>query len=126
MEAEKLGLDPEEFCTKQNKYHNEKTDVDDITFDSLKEAEFYGKLKLAQQAGEVLKFETQVKYRLQDGFDDKEGNHHRPINYFADFKVWWTNGLIEVIDTKGCRADVYKIKKKLLLKKYPNINFREE
>jgi hypothetical protein len=120
--AKELGID---VPGSKNKYNNKKPTIDGHKFDSKKEARYYEKLKLLQKAGGIKKFELQPKFRLQDGFDDKEGNHHRPINYFADFKIWWSDGTVEVVDTKGFKTSVYKIKKKILLKKYPDINFRE-
>jgi hypothetical protein len=120
--AEALGIEQE----KERKYHNKKPTVDGITFDSQKEANYYAKIKMALKNGDIKKIERQVKYRLLDGFDDKEGNHHRPINYFADFRVTWADGTVKIVDTKGYRTQVYKIKKKLLLAKYPDINFIEE
>ncbi|MFW6047503.1 MAG: DUF1064 domain-containing protein [Candidatus Woesearchaeota archaeon] len=117
-----LGIEKEQL---KRKYNNKKPKIDGITFDSQKEADYYGKLKMLKQAGEVEKIELQPRFKLLDGFDDKQGNHHRPIHYYADFKVWWTNGKVEVIDVKGMKTRVYRMKKKMLLKKYPDINFRE-
>lgn len=118
----------EEGNTPNRKYNNKKPEIDGHKFDSKKEGRYYEILKILESAGEVEKFELQPKFRLQDGFDDKNGDHHRPINYYADFKVWWKGGKIEIIDVKGSKktlTSVYKIKKKMLLKKYPDISFRE-
>lgn len=108
-----------------NKYKNKKTEVDGIKFDSQLEARYYKKLVTLKAIGKIKELELQPLIRLQNGFDDKEGNHHRPINYKADFRVLWSDGEEEYIDTKGYKTNVYKIKKKLLLKKYPDMNFRE-
>jgi len=109
----------------ERKYHNEKPEIDGHKFDSKLEARYYKKLVTLKATGEIKELELQPKIRLQDGFDDKEGNHHRPINYFPDFRVVWEDGKEEYIDTKGHETNVYKIKKKLMLFKYPDINFRE-
>ena len=109
----------------KRKYNNKKPTIDGIKFDSKKEARYYERLKILKQAGEVEKFELQPKFRLLEAFNDKQGNHHRPVDYYADFQVWWSDGKVEVIDVKGYKTNTYKLKKKLLLNKYQNINFRE-
>jgi len=109
----------------KNKYHNKKTVVDGHKFDSKLEARYYKKLITLKATGKIKELELQPMFRLQDGFDDKEGNHHRPINYKADFDITWADDYQEIVDTKGKETSVYKIKKKLFLKKYPDINFRE-
>lgn len=98
---------------KQNKYHNKKVMVDDIKFDSKKEARRYNELKLLEKAGIIKNLQRQVKYELQPSF--KYNNKTiRAINYIADF-VYEKNGKLIVEDVKGIRTDVYKLKKKLFL-----------
>jgi len=109
----------------ERKYGNKKPEIDGHKFDSKLEARYYRKLVALKAAGEIEELELQPKLRLQNGFDDKKGNHHRPINYFPDFRIVWSDGKEEYIDTKGYKTSVYKLKKKLMLKKYPEINFRE-
>lgn len=102
-----------------NKYHNKKTVYDGIKFDSLKERNYYVKLKLMQQAGVIWNLELQKKYILQAGFKFNEKTI-REISYYADFVYEDKNG-IHVIDVKGgnvTKTDVYKLKKKLFIKKY--------
>lgn len=91
---------------KRMKYRNVPVVVDDIHFQSKKEAAFYGKYKLLQKAGE-LTFERQVRYDfiingVNIGF------------YKADFVLKWKSGNIQVVDCKGVRTPVYMIKKKLM------------
>ena len=130
--AKKLGIFPEleapgdtPKTRHDRKYKNKKPVVDGHKFDSQKEANYYKVLKMAKQSGDIEELELQPLIRLQDGFDDKEGNHHRPINYKPDFRIVWADGREEYVDVKGYKTAIYKIKKKLLLKKYPDINFRE-
>lgn len=66
----------------------------------------------------------QVPFTLLDGYKRK-GKAVRGIKYYADFVVTYVDGHKEVVDVKGVRTDVYKLKKKLLLAKYPEIDFRE-
>ncbi|MCQ2282362.1 MAG: DUF1064 domain-containing protein [Bacteroidales bacterium] len=107
-----------------SKYHARKTTVDGITFDSKKEAEFFCELKLYKRAGYITKIERQVAYELQPAFRH-DGKAERAIRYVADFVVTYSDGHVEVIDVKGVRTDVYKLKRKMLLFKYPDMVFRE-
>ena len=107
----------------QKAYNNKKPIVDGIKFDSKKEAKFYQNLKLLKAAGEVKTFELQPKFVLLE--KDKDRVTGRGIKYIADFKITYSDGSVEVVDVKGYKTQVYKLKKKLLLKKYPDINFRE-
>lgn len=99
-----------------NKYFNKKVVIDGIKFDSKKEANYYTKLKLMQNAGVIWDLEVQRKYVLQKAFTFN-GKTIREISYYADFVYEDKNG-IHVVDTKGYRTDVYKIKKKMFIKKY--------
>lgn len=119
--AKKLGLDIP--GSGNRKYHNKKPEVDGITFDSRKEAKYYCDLKLLKQAGEIEYFELQPEFVLLEPKNDKVTG--RGIKYRADFKVFYPNGKVKIVDTKGYKTNVYKLKKKLLLAKYPEINFEE-
>ena len=90
----------------RNKYRAIKTIVDDITFDSKKEARRYVQLKLLVKAGVVTKLELQPRYDLiintvKCGF------------YKADFR-YFENGKEVVEDVKGMKTPVYNLKKKLI------------
>lgn len=98
------------------KYHNKITVYDNIKFDSLKERNYYVKLKLMQNAGLIWNLQLQKKYTLQASFTFKE-KKIREISYYADFVYEDKDGL-HVVDTKGYRTDTYKLKKKLFIKKY--------
>jgi hypothetical protein len=108
-----------------SKYNAKKTEVDGIIFASRKEADYYKELKLRQKAGEIKEIVLQPKFCLLEKFRDKVGVLHRPIYYIADFEVLDANGATLIIDTKGMQTQVYKIKKKLFLSKYPDVNFKE-
>lgn len=99
-----------------SKYHNKKTTIDGILFDSKKEGNYYTKLKLMEKAGLIWNLELQKKYILQASFTFN-GKKIREISYYADFVYEDKDGL-HVVDTKGYRTDVYKLKKKLFIKKY--------
>lgn len=99
-----------------NKYHNKKTTIDGILFDSKREGNYYTKLKLMKNAGLIWNLELQKKYILQASFTFN-GKKIREISYYADFVYEDKDGL-HVVDTKGYRTDTYKLKKKLFIKKY--------
>ena len=106
------------------KYGNRKTIVDGITFDSAFEAGYYQSLCLLKKANVIKDFELQVKLELQPAFK-KDGKRIRAINYIADFKVIENDDHAYYVDTKGFRTQLYSLKKKMLLFKYPDIDFRE-
>lgn len=98
------------------KYNNKIVFHDGIKFDSIREFNYYTKLKLMQKAGLIWNLELQKKYVLQKAFTF-DGKKIREISYYADFVYEDKDGL-HVIDTKGYRTDTYKLKKKLFIKKY--------
>ena len=106
-----------------NKYKNKKTMVDGIKFDSEMESHYYIYLKQLKEIGEVVDFVLQPTYLLQEGFD-LNGKRIRPITYKADFKVIYKDGHEEVIDVKGKITEEFKIKRKMLLYRYRDINFK--
>ena len=106
-----------------SKYNNKKTIVDGIKFDSEMESHYYIYLKKLKEEGIVLDFELQPKYILQEGFV-KDGKKIQAITYKADFKVMYVNGLEEVIDVKGKLTESFRIKRKMLLYKYRDIDFK--
>ena len=106
-----------------NKYNNKKTIVDGIKFDSEMESHYYIYLKHLKEIGEVVDFVLQPTYLLQEGFN-LNGKRMRPITYKADFKVIYKDGHEEVIDVKGKLTEEFKIKRKMLLYRYRDINFK--
>lgn len=99
-----------------SKYKNKKVVVDNILFDSKKEANYYTKLKILKDARKITDLELQKKFVLQDKFI-LNGKSYRAITYVADF-VYKDDKGMHVVDTKGYRTQVYKIKKKLFMKRF--------
>ena len=106
-----------------NKYKNKKTMIDGFKFDSEMESHYYLYLKQLKEIGEVVDFVLQPSYLLQEGFN-LNGKRIRPITYKADFKVIYKDGHEEVIDVKGKLTEEFKIKRKMLLYRYRDINFK--
>lgn len=106
------------------KYRNEKTTIDNITFDSIKEANRYQYLKLLQRAGDIRSFKHHVKYVLQDAFTNSQGVHRAAITYTPDFLITAYNWTLYAEDVKGSRdiiTTLFSVKQKLFEKRYPNI-----
>lgn len=98
-----------------SKYHNQKTFIDGIRFDSAKEARRYSELKLMQKAGEIDGLQLQTPFELiPKQVDDSGKVIERAVTYKADF-TYWQNGRLIVEDVKGIKTDAYKVKKKLML-----------
>lgn len=107
-----------------SKYHAKRTQAGGRIFDSKREAARYQELILLMRAGEITNIECQVPFLLQEKFK-KNGKSIREINYIADFVVTYKDGHIEVEDVKGVRTEVYRLKKKLFEKRYPELTIKE-
>ncbi|WP_373325659.1 DUF1064 domain-containing protein [Sporomusa paucivorans] len=109
---------------KKHKYGAIRTIVDGIPFDSKKEAVKYQELKLLKMAGEIVELELQPEFVLQEAYI-RHGKPIKAIVYRADFRAKYKDGRVVVMDTKGFRTKEYLLKKKLLLARYPDIEFVE-
>lgn len=98
---------------KKSKYRNKKVKIDGCYFDSIKESKYYEELKLRLMAGDILGFCLQPKFILSNS-----------ISYKPDFIVF-EKGRTIIIDVKGFKTDVYKLKKKLFEEKYPELEIIE-
>lgn len=105
------------------KYHNIKTTISGITFDSKKEAERYQFLKLLERANKISDLQLQVKFLIVP----KAGKNKRERFYVADF-TYTENGVKVIEDVKSKitkKNPVYSLKKALMLYLYPEYDFRE-
>ena len=100
----------------RNKYHAQPTTIDNIRFDSKREAARYGELKLLHQAGEIHKLKCHPRYVLLEPFESR-GVKYRGISYEADFS-YTENGKQIAEDVKGKVTAVFALKKKLFIKRY--------
>ena len=94
----------------KNKYNARKTRVDDITFDSIKEAKRYMGLKMLRDMGDVLHFHRQVIFDLPGG-----------VTYRCDFQVFWADGRVTYEDVKGKKTKEFIKTKKMVEALYPVI-----
>ena len=96
---------------------------DGITFDSDLEYRYYKEVvKKGIEDGIIDHADLQVKYLLQPKFT-KNGKNYLPINYVADFVIYYTNGEVLVVDTKGLPDATAKLKKKLMDYCYPDLQY---
>lgn len=110
---------------RESKYHNKIAYYDGIAFDSIKERDYYADVLLPLKwAGEIKSIDMQVPFVLQPPFKHG-GKTIKGIKYVADFVITYPDGRKKVIDTKGYRTKEYLLKRKMLLYKYPEIDFEE-
>lgn len=95
-----------------------------ITFASKAEMNRYAELRMAEKAGLIGGLDTQVPIMLQESFTHKIHGTQQAIKYICDF-AYKQDGKWIYEDFKGFKTEIYKIKKKLLLNRYPDIDFRE-
>ncbi|MDD7058237.1 MAG: DUF1064 domain-containing protein [Erysipelotrichaceae bacterium] len=105
------------------KYHNTKTVLNGIKFDSKLEAERYGQLKMMERAGVIRALELQPSFVLIPSFR-KNGKTWRKTVYKADFRyILCEDDSYIIEDVKGSTAvitDVFRLKQKLFEYKYPD------
>lgn len=101
----------------RSKYNAKKVVIDDIKFDSKAEAAYYQQLKLLKMTGEVVSFDLQPEFVLQESFR-KNGKLYRAIKYKADFLVRYSDGHEELIDVKGMLTNEFILKRKLFEMRY--------
>lgn len=101
------------MVARKSKYHNEKVEYKGKTFDSKKEFEYYLFLESLEKSGVIKELRTQVPIEIQPSFIRPDGSKERAITYLADFTYTDDQGY-HVVDAKGMKTEVYKLKKKLL------------
>lgn len=89
-----------------NKYHAKSTIYNGVKYHSKKEAAYAAELDLRQKAGEIERWERQVKISL-----DVNGFHI--ANYYIDFIVYYPDGTREYVEVKGFETEVWQLKWKL-------------
>lgn len=102
---------------KRNKFGAKRTEYNGREYDSKREAKHAAELDLRIKAGEVKKWEAQHKIEL-------ESNGVHICNYFIDFKVWMSDGLIEYHEVKGRETALWRLKWKMAKAQYPDYYFK--
>ena len=111
-----------------SKYKNRKVIHEGIKFDSIREKNYYIQLCMLKRASKVedrvVDIQLQPEFELQPAY--KKGKRKvRAIKYRADFWVMYADGYVKIIDVKGIRTSVYRLKKKLFEYKYPRAEIVE-
>lgn len=108
----------------RNKYFNKKITVDGIIFASRAEADYYCRLKLLKQAGEIKDFELQPRFEILPAFS-KQGKKYKATTYTADFLIRHNDDSQEVIEVKGYKTQDYRLRMKLFNFTHRDIKFTE-
>lgn len=143
LAAEKLVAEARaDAAAKAPKYHNVKTVVGGIRFDSKKEARRYQALMYAVHAGLIEDLRLQHDFTLQEAYTTSTGERIRAIRYRADFTYrvvcanyehiccvghtdldWWRQVVhqygrgvlvVEDVKSKPTRTEEYRIKYKMM------------
>lgn len=118
-EAKKLGILPK--TESKSKYNSKKITVDGIKFDSRAEANYYCNLKILLRTGEITGFCRQARFIITEGKNGENG-----AEYVTDFVVFYPNGTYRIIDVKGVKTEVFKLKVKSFREKYPKLKIELE
>ena len=92
-----------------NKYRNVRMAVDNITFDSKREATRYAELKMLLRANAITDLECHKIFPIVV-------NGVSICKYICDFSYRDSQGQHIVEDTKGVPTSVYRLKAKLILR----------
>lgn len=113
----KYNIDTTQKGIKKRTYNGE-------VYDSLTELQFLKEfIEPKIKTGEIVKWERQVPYVLQEAFINFEGKSILPIKYVADYVVWWKDDTSTVFDVKGNPDSASKIKRKIFWKVYPDVQY---
>jgi hypothetical protein len=96
-----------------SKYHNIKTVIDGITFDSRAEANRWQDLKLLEKAGQISDLKRQVPYCLVPSVI-LDGRKKPAVIYKADFVYRTALDIWIIEDVKGVSTPLFRLKKHLM------------
>ena len=120
---DKITIEEYRKLTKPAKYGNRKVEHDGYVFDSAAEAARYRELSLLENAGAITDLRVHSRYELQKAFQTAAGVRLSAIHYESDFD-YWERGKKIVEDVKGVETAAFKLKRKLFLYQYPQIELR--
>lgn len=90
----------------RSKYRNKRTEVDNISFHSRKEAARYKELCILLRIGQIKDLQLQPRFPLYV-------NNVKICTYVADFRYTTADGKTVIEDAKGMATQTYKLKRKL-------------
>ena len=91
-----------------SKYKAKPVVIDGRRFASQKEGRKYSDLKILKRVGKLVDFECQVPFEIII-------NGQKICKYIADFITYDPDGKRHILDVKGVKTSVYRLKKKLML-----------
>lgn len=94
----------------KHKFHAQPITIDNIRFDSKKEARYYQDLQLRKKAGEIIQFLRQVPFHLP-------GN----VIYRVDFLEFHSDDTVHFVDVKGMQTPEFILKQKQVEELYAPI-----
>lgn len=92
----------------KHKFNAVRCELDGKKFSSKLERNFYAKILLMQKEGAVIFCLRQIPFDLPGG-----------VKHFVDFQVFFADGTVEFIDTKGLDTPMGKAKRKMVEDLYP-------
>ena len=90
----------------KSKYFNKTRTYNNLTYDSIKEAQYAEGLDWRVKGKDIKDWERQIKISL-----DINGKHI--CNYYVDFKIIHNDDSIEYVEVKGFVTDLWNLKWKL-------------
>ena len=116
-----FGLGGSGESGKKSKYGNRVTYVNEVKFDSAREAERYQVLMIRLGAGEIEKLKLQPEFTITESYRMPDGRLVKAQRYRADFSyiVKDTGELVvEDVKTEGTKTRVFINKAKMIYEKY--------
>lgn len=88
-------------------------------YDSKRESQVAKRLHEQEDKGEIKDLQEQVRFELLPNQKGKDGKvAYRAINYVADFCYYDKEGNYHVVDVKGFKTPIFKLKEKLFFNRY--------
>lgn len=116
-----FGLGGSGESGKKSKYGNRVTYVNEVKFDSAREAERYQVLMIRLGAGEIEKLKLQPEFTITESYRMPDGRRVKAQRYRADFSyVVKDTGeyVVEDVKTEGTKTRVFINKAKMIYEKY--------
>lgn len=116
-----FGLGGSGESGKKSKYGNRVTYVNEVKFDSAREAERYQVLMIRLGAGEIEKLKLQPEFTITESYRMPDGRLVKAQRYRADFSyIVKDTGeyVVEDVKTEGTKTRVFINKAKMIYEKY--------
>ncbi len=105
-----------------SKYRNVPVEAYGIRFDSKAELRRYEQLRMLQLSGAITDLTVHPRYELLPA-RTIDGKRERAVRYEGDFS-YTEGGRIVCEDVKGYETAVFRLKRRLFLDRYPDIELR--